>query len=508
MRLVVLTGLVHIAGFALVWPFLMDDALITYRYARNVAAGFGPIWNGPGAALPAVEGFSSFLHMFTLAGLNAGTGVDLEVLGKLLGLAGVLVTIGAIALEVRRSRTSVVATWVALSPFLLPPMVMTSASGMETGLFLPFAWLTPIAAARLLDEHATRAVVARFVGFGLLGTLIRPEFALSVLGLCLLVAYRRPPLRRSLATTMFWLFVVPGMAVTGWRLATYADLVPNSFYVKQRLPGFAGAQYVGRFLLVCCIPYLLLIGPQARRLWAERRDLVLVVAVCLGLPLFYFLSVRPSMGWWYRFLIPHLPILAWLASAAVSGLPVKDGRRRFAGLQRAALPVLVVMGLAQVPPIITSVSGNSLNDDRMAELGRRLRPFASPTRWLSYYDVGRLPYASDWNVVDVIGLTTHRRDLRGDCGNGTDLILRSLTSQASQPEDIPTPCPSRYELLVELLWFADPERSRRMRIFVRSDVSDKAELAGAILADWPEPYLQPTGWPGAYTRAVGAVFGP
>ena len=39
--------------------FWLDDAFITFRYARNVAAGLGAVFN-PGEA---VEGYTSFLWM-------------------------------------------------------------------------------------------------------------------------------------------------------------------------------------------------------------------------------------------------------------------------------------------------------------------------------------------------------------------------------------------------------------------------------------------------------------
>ena len=62
-----------IALFALVvsavyWPirlsYPIDDTFITFRYADNLAQGFGLVWN-PGA--PPTEGYTNFLYVLLLS---------------------------------------------------------------------------------------------------------------------------------------------------------------------------------------------------------------------------------------------------------------------------------------------------------------------------------------------------------------------------------------------------------------------------------------------------------
>ena len=50
------------------WVYsLFDDAMISMRYARNLADGYGLRWN-PGE--PAVEGYSNLLWTLVMAGLH------------------------------------------------------------------------------------------------------------------------------------------------------------------------------------------------------------------------------------------------------------------------------------------------------------------------------------------------------------------------------------------------------------------------------------------------------
>jgi arabinofuranosyltransferase len=482
----------------------MDDAFITYRYARHLGEGFGPFWNLPGTPWRPVEGYSSLLHMVVLAAAHAATGVEVEVLGKLLGLGFLFVSLLSAALLARRAGLSEPGTWLILVAFCLPPTIMAAASGMETPLFLLFAWVMPITAIALVERGGVRDVPVLVV-LALLGTLTRPEFALNGLALFAYVAWRRPDVRPALVRSVLLLYVLPGVAVTIWRWFTYQDVVPNPFYVKQRLPGLLGVNYVGRFLVVCCLPFIAVILPFARRLWIDRRDLVAIVAISVCLPCLYFITVRPIMGSWFRFLIPHLPILAWLAAVSVSSYPAT---KRSAATVRVATIVLFLFSLAQVPSIIWFVRANHPNDQRMVELGRRLRPLASSDRSFSYYDVGRLPYTSEWNVLDVIGLTTGREDLRGDCLNGTDLVLGSLTvSHTAVSKEIRNPCPAIYEPLVDLGWSKSPTQSRHMTIFARRDLAYRDALRQALLADWPEPDTPSPDWTATYNQVLGDWFG-
>src|SRR6266550_207763 len=75
------------------WRVTLDDAYITFRYARHLAEGYGlGAWNHTGEH---VEGYSSPLWMLLLAGA-AWLGVDVRIASKVLGTAAALTEIAVL----------------------------------------------------------------------------------------------------------------------------------------------------------------------------------------------------------------------------------------------------------------------------------------------------------------------------------------------------------------------------------------------------------------------------
>src|ERR1035441_9203124 len=73
--------------------FPFDDTYITFRYAANLAHGFGIVWNPGGAH---TEGYTNFLFMLMLVPFSSA-GVDLVVASQAIGVLAVIVS--AIALR-------------------------------------------------------------------------------------------------------------------------------------------------------------------------------------------------------------------------------------------------------------------------------------------------------------------------------------------------------------------------------------------------------------------------
>ena len=83
--------------------YMPDDAYITYRYAENLAAGKGLVFN---AAAPPVEGYSNLSWILLLA-LLARLGLDLPVWAANLGALLSVVNLGlvyALSVQVVRHR--------------------------------------------------------------------------------------------------------------------------------------------------------------------------------------------------------------------------------------------------------------------------------------------------------------------------------------------------------------------------------------------------------------------
>src|SRR5215510_8913617 len=81
------------AATVLLRPVRLDDAYITFRYARHLAEGFGlGAWNHTGEH---VEGYSSLLWTLLLAG-TARLGIDVRLASKVFGALAALAVIAAL----------------------------------------------------------------------------------------------------------------------------------------------------------------------------------------------------------------------------------------------------------------------------------------------------------------------------------------------------------------------------------------------------------------------------
>ena len=277
------------------WPFTVDDAGISYAYARNVALGHGLVLT-PGAER--VEAATNLLWCLLLAPAR-WLGGDHELLSKVLGLAGgtgALVALGLFPAIAYRRRPAWYDLLAPLATALLPNYALWSVAGLETGLFAGLAALSLLLLA-LEEDDATRVPFSAVSLFLLFMT--RPDGALYgiVAGLAKTWRFARGDRRRQDALWVGTLIVLVA-ALELFRLEYFAWPVPNSFYTKKRTFDFgkdlwdvhsAGWQYVRNWLagyhwerLVFLTPLTLL----ALRATATRLAVVLFAGVALGFPVY------------------------------------------------------------------------------------------------------------------------------------------------------------------------------------------------------------------------------
>jgi hypothetical protein len=494
------TIVIAVIGYLLlcawVWPFTMDDSFISFRYAKHIGDGVGPVWNLADRANP-IEGFTSFLYVWLLGGLRFVAGVDVEVAGKIIGVLSGLALAVIIGRTTHRLGLRGIAVAVAMSVMVLPFMALNSVSGMETTLFMLWNFLCAITCLRAL-ESPTRGGAWLFVASGLLGTLTRPEFAPAFLLMSGYLWWQRPAIRPTLVQALAVCYVLPGVLVTAWRYSYYGQLVPYPFYAKQSagLSG-QGILYVIRFLWLLVLPYALILATGWRPVWNSHRHLLAILGLNLGFACLYFSTAKPMMGWWFRFLLPQVPLLALTAAAAWHARPTSlPSVRRW---RVAAASLLLATNLVYVPVIIRFTEFHLLNEERYREVGRRLRPLAADDRWLLFYDVGSVVYEAEWNTLDEVSLNTDRRHRGSPCVTRTDVILR----RSQFAGETPNPCPELYDRLVRLPFVRQhPIVESYMDVYVRKDLHYAAELRRSLVEGWPDQTVRPTNWVSRFTVGV------
>ena len=237
----------------------VDDAGITFAYARSVATGAGPVLQ-PGA--PPVEGFSDPTWLVLLAvgrkvGLfDHGTwfGVpDYVAYPKTLALVLLAVVFSAfLAAASAVSRRPAAVTAVAgCACALIPSFVIWSVSGLENALL---AAAVAVQVAVLVRRRDCLAGALPAIACGLLAALAaltRPEGAVyaATYPLALLVVGRLRWRELGAAALSTVAFAVPFGAYLAWRLATFGQWLPTTAIAKsQGLPTVAGFAKVGNLI--------------------------------------------------------------------------------------------------------------------------------------------------------------------------------------------------------------------------------------------------------------------
>jgi hypothetical protein len=248
----VLAGTLLICAHASLYGrWIIDDAAITFAYARNITEGFGPVIQ-PGAA--PVEGYSNTSWMLLLM-LGRWLGLfdhgsilgvpDYVVYPKLLAVlccAATLVAFHRIAaVLVRRPWIVTLVAGTVLAS--IPSYVAWSFSGLENSLYAflvtAIAAVTVSAIAQQRLHRFAPAVVAGLLAVA--AALTRPDgmiFAFSF-PLVVLLMMTRPTLRAALVSAAVSLasFAIPFGAFLLWRHAEFGRFVSNTAAAKSQTVG-------------------------------------------------------------------------------------------------------------------------------------------------------------------------------------------------------------------------------------------------------------------------------
>ncbi len=400
-------ALVAVANVLRYHGYLLDDAYISLRYARNLVDGHGLVFN-PGER---VEGYTNFLWVllgaaWLKAGANAMAGLQ---------WLSVAATLGLVAAVRRLDRLGDAAAALPALIWLLPLEAFGywASTGMETMLF---ATLFTAAVTLGLREAAT----GRFRGSSLVFVLLaltRPEgvlcFALG-LGGCALVSrlrHGRWPLRRLVRDGL--VFALAYGTYFAWRFVYYGELLPNTFQAKvtggaeQWLNGLINlrewASTYPLFALILLAPAAVLASRRRRVLIAQPETLA-IWGIAVGWVAYVFLIGGDFMPY-LRFFLPVLPLCAVLASRM---LTIAAGELRTVNRHLGAIAIglfLVQIGAN----LLTDAAQRAFVAHRTTvvgqEVGRYFAETLDPDALIAVNTAGSLPYTSALPTIDMLGLT-------------------------------------------------------------------------------------------------------
>lgn len=318
--------------------FVCDDALITFRFSRNWAMGFGPRYN-LGEHVP-VEGYSNFLWMAIAAVLerfHADVTVWMPMLSALCALA---LTAALVDTLVHRLEVDLpVAAVSGLALILFPPLAVWSSSGLATvpqalGMFLLWRVL-------VLEDDPRAPTVAGFVAL-LLGLVRTEGFAWAIViivlaGMSRLLA--KKPVIRPLVTCLAIFLSIYGVYFA-WRYSYYESLFANTAYAKVHMTADTldrGGRYALMYFvtMVTPIPMMLGLAPALSPRW--RAAAFPAAALAVGVPV-YTVVVGGDYMAFFRMIVPGYAFQVVLLALLLQWLSERPAA--------AARPAALVLGLA------------------------------------------------------------------------------------------------------------------------------------------------------------------
>lgn len=251
---------------------VFEDAFISFRFAKNLADGYGLRWNTDEAP---VEGYTNFLWVL-ISAFVLKFGIYLPRFSQIFGVAAGILTLAFMyrfshrLLGLGRMGSLIPCLFFAFSG----PAATWAASGMETSLFGFFLLLGVYFFASYLKFNKQRDL---FFCYLLLffATLTRPEgFGVFVIIVVLnLVAVKWFARRFRDAIFPVFVYLIPFFAYFGWRVWYFGFLLPNTFYAKTGGSLFQylrGLKYSGLFFFLFILPFALI---AIFLMWEKRKTL-------------------------------------------------------------------------------------------------------------------------------------------------------------------------------------------------------------------------------------------
>lgn len=416
-KIIIIASIIFIFAYNLhIYPWMMDDAFIFFRYAENFAAGEGFVYN-PGER---VEGCTSFLWMLIL-GSAALFKFDLllfsKVLNALLACLVIMLTAGShkyirsVTPEGSAAAAAVTAACGAFAPWL--------SSGMEAVLFsflILLAFFYSTGAEKPVEYGISGVLCALMV-------MCRPEgvfLAIPILVFHYITHLRRRD-RSFLISVFKFIYVYAPYFL--WRIWYYGGLMPNTVRAKVGF-GFnqaaRGAEYFFDYFILAA-PILVFAAAAGFYIFLDLKNnapdktrgidhggtgaasgalKLSVLYAFVILNVIFVIAAGGDFMYGFRF-FAHLT--APLAILAVFALEKIFAARRYF---MAAVIFVISYGLIQffVHPEIYGIS-NSSPVDFGREAGLFLKAQGRPDAVLAINTAGIIPYYSKLKTIDMLGLT-------------------------------------------------------------------------------------------------------
>ena len=392
---------------------LVDDAMISMRYAQHLAQGHGLVWNIGQAP---VEGFTNlgwtlfmaFLHLFPVPASKISLVVMLTSLAIL--LANIIV-VHKIAENLLPDSKYAPALAALITAFYFP-LVFWSLRGMEVGLLTLLVNLSILLAISQNKTILVSIILA-------LAILVRVDALISA---ALIAVYLFAKNKRSAIVPAISI-IVTTLAIFWFQKIYFGDVLPITYY--QKVTGFATLERIRHGILVfnqfatrdtLFLFLFSLAGIFFYKLQRSREALLLLgifLAQCA-----YSIYVggdyaEPETNAANRFITQGMPALiilfSWMTSRILSDLKAGQSQSAFSTLKvNPAIPLalILLLTISGEPWFDYSIGNAPLlrADIRRVKLAMHIANNTSPEAVIAVHAAGQIPYYSERTTIDLLGL--------------------------------------------------------------------------------------------------------
>lgn len=400
---------------------LFDDGMVSMRYARNLAQGYGLVWNPGGER---VEGYTNLLWVLYLAILHllpiAQAKISLLVqLSSAILLVVNLIVVGKITALLSRHSDFAVLTALLLTAFYLP-LNHWSLQGMEVGLLTLTMSASVWLALQGLQQQRVFAALYLLLGAA---TLVRTDMLVPCLALVSFLAFTDRPNRRRHALLGLTTLLVFLLGQTAFRWFYYGEILPNTYGLK--MTGYPTPLRVGRgfLMFVDFVIHLnvLFLLPFIVVLQRRDRRFTLLLWLFLAQCAYSIYVGGDAWEWWggsNRYLSIAMPLFFILCACLLDSARELLGQR--SPREPAPIPVRLMMAASVLACLINANAGRGDSESLrewlllsrplyarenqvMVERAQAVRAATRPEATVAVLWAGIPPYFMHRNAIDLLG---------------------------------------------------------------------------------------------------------
>lgn len=262
------------------WPFTIDDAYISLRYAKHLYHHHGLVWNK--GELP-IEGYSNFTYVL-LATIAFYLNVSAIFLLKIFSFLSMGASLIGLYCLTRLWLPSQYAILPGLLLLIHPGQILWGVSGLETPFYQFLIIMSTYSLIKALKHKNNHFVIVSGVILAL-ASLTRPEAPMFFLCFLMIVGFTLNSFKNQYVlffTLSFSLFYVPFCL---WRLIYFGDLFPHPVHCKvmnaPSQPWALDASYLALIFPLLCV---VVIG--LRKKWEPHFLFLVLPSLCYLITLY------------------------------------------------------------------------------------------------------------------------------------------------------------------------------------------------------------------------------